>query len=80
MLFARLLHLPPLHVERREVLVCKNSRCRADAITAERSPTPMIVRRAGVSLYEGSTFAVCDERGAREEPCAFLYRASERPW
>lgn len=36
-------------------------------------------RYAGVSMYEGATFAVCDERGAREEPCAFLYRASERP-
>ncbi len=36
-------------------------------------------RYAGVSCYEGSQFAVCDERGARLEPSAFLYRASERP-
>ena len=36
-------------------------------------------RYAGASLYEGSTFAVADARGARVEKSAFLYRASERP-
>ena len=36
-------------------------------------------RYAGASLYEGSNFAVCDERGARTEDCAFLYRRAERP-
>ena len=36
-------------------------------------------RYAAASLYEGARFAVCDERGARVENTAFLYRASERP-
>jgi len=34
---------------------------------------------AGASAYEGSQFAVADERGARLEPAAFLFRESERP-
>jgi transposase len=57
-------HVPEklvVHVERREVLVCKNSRCRADAVTAERSPTPMVVRRAGVSLYASLIENKCDD-------------------
>jgi N4-(beta-N-acetylglucosaminyl)-L-asparaginase len=36
-------------------------------------------RYAGASAYEGAQFAVCDERGARLERCAHLFRASERP-
>jgi N4-(beta-N-acetylglucosaminyl)-L-asparaginase len=36
-------------------------------------------RYAGVSCYEGSSFAVCDERGARVEPSAFLYPRADRP-
>ena len=36
-------------------------------------------RYAGASCYEGGNFAVCDERGARVEKSAFLFRASERP-
>ena len=36
-------------------------------------------RYAGASAYEGSDFAVCDENGARVEPCAFLYPGSQRP-
>jgi N4-(beta-N-acetylglucosaminyl)-L-asparaginase len=36
-------------------------------------------RYAGVTLYEGAQFAVCDERGPRLERCGFLYKASERP-
>jgi N4-(beta-N-acetylglucosaminyl)-L-asparaginase len=36
-------------------------------------------RYAGASCYEGSRFAVCDEKGARLEPSAFLFKASERP-
>ncbi len=36
-------------------------------------------RYAGAAAYEGAEFAVCDERGARLERCAYLYRASERP-
>jgi N4-(beta-N-acetylglucosaminyl)-L-asparaginase len=31
-------------------------------------------RYAGASAYEGASFAVCDERGARVEPCEFLFR------
>ena len=33
---------------------------------------------AGASAYEGSQFAVADERGARMEPTIFLYKKSER--
>ncbi len=36
-------------------------------------------RYAGVSMYEGAGFAVCDERGPRIERCAFLFRRSEMP-
>jgi N4-(beta-N-acetylglucosaminyl)-L-asparaginase len=36
-------------------------------------------RFAGVSCYEGSSFAVCDSAGARLVPSAFLYRREERP-
>jgi len=36
-------------------------------------------RYAGVSCFEGSRFAVCDEKGARLETSAYLYKASERP-
>jgi N4-(beta-N-acetylglucosaminyl)-L-asparaginase len=36
-------------------------------------------RYAGVTMYEGASFAVCDEKGARLEKCAFLYKNSERP-
>ena len=36
-------------------------------------------RYAGVSMYEGPPFAVCDEKGPRLEPCAFLFKNSERP-
>jgi N4-(beta-N-acetylglucosaminyl)-L-asparaginase len=34
---------------------------------------------AGASAYEGSRFAVADERGARLESTAFLFRRDERP-
>jgi N4-(beta-N-acetylglucosaminyl)-L-asparaginase len=33
---------------------------------------------AGASAYEGSRFAVADERGARFEPTIYLYKKSER--
>ena len=36
-------------------------------------------RYGGVSMYEGPSFAVCDEQGARLERCAFLFKDSERP-
>ncbi len=36
-------------------------------------------RYAGASCYEGSDFAVCDEKGARVEPTIFLYKKSQRP-
>ena len=31
---------------------------------------------AGVTMYEGARFAVCDERGPRHEDCAFLFSGS----
>ena len=34
---------------------------------------------AGACAYEGSNFAVADERGARHEKCVYLFKASERP-
>jgi N4-(beta-N-acetylglucosaminyl)-L-asparaginase len=36
-------------------------------------------RYAGASAYEGADFAVCDARGARVEPTAFLFRRADRP-
>lgn len=36
-------------------------------------------RYAGASAYEGSRFAVCDDKGARTESTAFLFKSSERP-
>ncbi len=36
-------------------------------------------RFAGVSCYEGGTFAVCDSAGPRVMTSAYLYKASERP-
>ena len=36
-------------------------------------------RYGGASLYEGASFAVCDEKGPRLEPCAYLFKNSERP-
>jgi N4-(beta-N-acetylglucosaminyl)-L-asparaginase len=36
-------------------------------------------RYGAATMFEGASFAVCDEKGARLEKCAFLYRASERP-
>jgi N4-(beta-N-acetylglucosaminyl)-L-asparaginase len=31
-------------------------------------------RFGGATLYSGGRFAVCDEKGARLEPAAYLYR------
>ncbi len=36
-------------------------------------------RYAGASAYEGSDFAVCDEKGARVEKCIYLYKKEQRP-
>jgi N4-(beta-N-acetylglucosaminyl)-L-asparaginase len=36
-------------------------------------------RHAGATMYEGARYAVCDDKGPRTEPCAWLFRASERP-
>lgn len=36
-------------------------------------------RYAGACAYEGGTFAVCDDKGARVEQAAYLFRNSERP-
>lgn len=34
---------------------------------------------AGACAYEGTSFAVCDEKGPRLEKCAYLFKNSERP-
>jgi N4-(beta-N-acetylglucosaminyl)-L-asparaginase len=34
---------------------------------------------AGACAYEGSTFAVCDDKGARRENAVFLFKKDERP-
>ncbi|MEO6447299.1 MAG: N(4)-(beta-N-acetylglucosaminyl)-L-asparaginase [Gemmatimonadaceae bacterium] len=36
-------------------------------------------RYSGACAYEGTSFAVCDEKGARLESCAYLYRKDQRP-
>jgi N4-(beta-N-acetylglucosaminyl)-L-asparaginase len=36
-------------------------------------------RYAGACAYEGTKFAVCDEKGPRLEECAFLFKKSEDP-
>ncbi len=36
-------------------------------------------RFGGATMYEGASFAVCDEKGARLEKCAFRYKNTERP-
>ncbi len=36
-------------------------------------------RYAGACAYEGTSFAVCDEKGPRLEKCAYLFKASEQP-
>lgn len=57
-------HVPEkliVHVERREVLVCKNSACRGDAVTAERVRAPVVVRRAGNSLLASLIENKCDD-------------------
>lgn len=36
-------------------------------------------RYGSATMYEGASFAVCDEKGARLEKCAFLFRSGERP-
>ena len=50
-----------VHVEQREVLVCKTSGCRGDATTAERAQTPDVVRRAGPSLFAHLIESKCDD-------------------
>ena len=36
-------------------------------------------RYAGACAYEGTSFAVCDAKGARLETCAYLFRKEQRP-
>jgi N4-(beta-N-acetylglucosaminyl)-L-asparaginase len=36
-------------------------------------------RYGSATMYEGASFAVCDEKGARLERCAFLFKNAERP-
>lgn len=36
-------------------------------------------RYAGAAAYEGTQFAVCDEKGPRLEQCVYMFKASEDP-
>jgi len=36
-------------------------------------------RYGAATMYDGASFAVCDERGPRLEKCASLFKASDRP-
>lgn len=36
-------------------------------------------RYGGATMYEGASFAVCDEKGPRLETCASLFKDAERP-
>ena len=36
-------------------------------------------RYAGACAYEGTDYAICDEKGPRLEKCAYLFKASEQP-
>ena len=36
-------------------------------------------RYAGACAYEGTRYAVCDEKGPRLETCAYLFKQSEQP-
>ncbi|MDA1080260.1 MAG: N(4)-(beta-N-acetylglucosaminyl)-L-asparaginase [Gemmatimonadetes bacterium] len=36
-------------------------------------------RYAGACAYEGTSYAVCDEKGPRLEKCAYLFKRSEQP-
>lgn len=36
-------------------------------------------RYGSATMYEGASFAVCDDKGARLETCAFLFKNAERP-
>ena len=36
-------------------------------------------RYAGACAYEGTSYAVCDEKGPRLEKCAYLFKSSEQP-
>jgi transposase len=50
-----------VHVERREVLVCKTPGCRCDATTAERAETPGLETRVGASVLAQLVEAKCDD-------------------
>ena len=36
-------------------------------------------RYAGACAYEGTDYAICDEKGPRVEKMAYLFKASENP-
>jgi transposase len=50
-----------VHVERREVLVCKTPGCRCDATTAERAEPPGLETRVGASVLAQLVEAKCDD-------------------
>lgn len=60
----RVEHVPAkfvVHVERREVLVCKTPGCRHDATTAERAEVPLVEARVGASVLAHLVEAKCDD-------------------
>jgi transposase len=50
-----------VHVERREVLVCKTTGCRHDATTAERSSAQVLEPRVGASVLAHLIESKCDD-------------------
>jgi transposase len=62
------------HVERREVLVCKNPGCKLDATTAERTQPPKVRTRAGASLLALLIESKCDDALPIHRQCDQLAR------
>ena len=62
------------HVERREVLVCKNPGCKLDATTAERAQPPKVRTRAAASLLAMLIESKCDDALPIHRQCDQLAR------
>lgn len=62
------------HVERREVLTCKNKGCKLDATTAERTQTPKVRTRAHASLLALLIESKCDDALPIHRQCDQLER------
>ena len=62
------------HVERREVLACKNKGCKLDATTAERTQPPKVKTRAHASLLALLIESKCDDALPIDRQCDQLAR------